>query len=192
MKEIKMNNNAPIELFTDGSAKPNPGNGGLAYIIKYFNETGEEKTLQYSMGFRVTTNNRMEILAAIEGINEILKLMESQTIPDNKIIILYSDSKYLCDAITQGWWIKWQQNNWMTAGYKDKQPQLVKNRDLWERVIVIIKTLGDKTINLVVNHIPGHQGNVYNELADKLAIEAAGNNQAYLIDEGYESSQQYH
>ena len=132
----------PIELYTDGSCLRNPGAGGLAYIIRYWEVKGdtdlpEPKVIEGNQGFRLTTNNRMEIMAGIYGLNFIIDQINSGTFSGATQINLTSDSEYFCNAINQKWINKWMENNWMTSGFKGSQPKPVKNKDLWEQVIEI-------------------------------------------------------
>ncbi len=142
----------PVTIYTDGGCIGNPGPGGWAAILLY----GEHRK-ELSGGYRETTNNRMELRAAIEG-------LEALTRPCR--VELYTDSSYLRDGITQ-WVHGWQRNGWRTAA---KKP--VKNQDLWQRLL-----------GAVERHAPaggvdwrwtkGHAGNEFNELADDLANAAA-------------------
>src|SRR5215510_10012472 len=100
------------EIYTDGGCEPNPGRGGYGVVLIH-----PKKRAEASGGFRLTTNNRMEILAAIVGL-EMLKQPCRVT--------LYSDSQYLVDAITQGWAIKWKKNDWWLS-----KTERAKNIDLW-------------------------------------------------------------
>lgn len=147
-----------IELYTDGAAKGNPGPGGYGVILK---KGTHEKEL--SQGYRLTTNNRMELLAVIIGL-EALK-------NDNLDVTVYSDSKYVVDAIEKGWVFSWVKKN-----FKDK-----KNRDLWLRFLKVYKKHKVKFI-----WIKGHNNHPYNERCDKLAV-AAAESKNLLIDEGYEA-----
>ena len=147
-----------IELYTDGAAKGNPGPGGYGVILK---KGIHEKEL--SQGYRLTTNNRMELLAVIIGL-EALK-------NDNLDVTVYSDSKYVVDAIEKGWVFSWVKKN-----FKDK-----KNRDLWLRFLKVYKKHKVKFI-----WIKGHNNHPYNERCDKLAV-AAAESKNLLIDEGYEA-----
>ncbi len=137
-----------VEIFTDGACSGNPGKGGYGVILKY---NGVSKEM--SEGFLLTTNNRMEILAAIKGL-EALK--------EPCAVTLYSDSKYLVDSVNQGWLIKWQKNNW----YRTKNEK-AKNVDLFKRLL----TLLDKhKVEFV--WVKGHAGHIENERCDHLATSA--------------------
>lgn len=125
---------------------------------------GKEKRI--SRGYRKTTNNRMELRAAIDA----LKLLKE---PCN--VELFSDSKYLTDAINQKWLDSWMKNGWKKS---DKKPVL--NVDLWEELISLI---GVHNVNF--NWVKGHAGNQFNEICDRLAVEAYTEN-ADEIDEEYE------
>lgn len=184
----------PIELYTDGSSLKNPGASGLAYIIRYWvdkndSEMPEAKIIEGSQGFRLSTNNRMEIMAGIYGLRKIIECVNND--PDFKgftQINLSSDSEYFCNAVNQRWLQKWQQNNWMTSGYNGAAPKDVKNKDLWEQIIEIQETLQKLGINLTLIHIKGHNGHEFNERADKLAVVASNNSGSHLVDEVYEKT----
>ncbi len=146
-----------IEIFTDGAAKGNPGPGGFGVVLKSGNH---EKEL--SQGYRLTTNNRMELMAVITGIEAI----KSQ----NHEIILYSDSKYVVDAIN----LKWLEN-WKKKGFKK-----IKNPDLWKRLFSLLQTIKVKFV-----WVKGHNGHPENERCDVLAVKASlGQN--LWVDEFYE------
>lgn len=146
-----------IKLFTDGAAKGNPGPGGYGAILKY---GGHEKEL--SGGFRLTTNNRMELLAVITGLEAIRRY----DIP----ITVYSDSKYVVEAVKQGWIWGWEKKD-----FKNKA-----NPDLWKRYIKLHHKLKPKFV-----WIRGHAGHPENERCDQLAVAAAEGGDLE-IDEGYE------
>lgn len=137
-----------IELYTDGACSGNPGPGGYGVILRY---GSHEKEL--SAGFRQTTNNRMELLAAIIGL-EALK--------EPCAVTLYSDSKYLVDALEKGWLASWQARGWKKA---DKKPVL--NVDLWQRLLPLL----DKH-DVRLHWLKGHDGHPENERCDALAREA--------------------
>ncbi len=148
-----------IEIFTDGAAKGNPGPGGFGTILRF---NGKEK--EFSQGYRKTTNNRMELMALIVG----LEALKSDQIP----IKIYSDSKYVVDSISQGWIFGWQKK-----GFKDK-----KNPDLWQRYL----KLHAKFKKIEIFWIKGHNGHPENERCDVLAVNAA-ESQQLEIDVYYES-----
>ena len=139
--------NKKVDIYTDGACSGNPGPGGWGVLIKIDNEN-----IELSGGYRETTYNRMELMAAIKALEEIDKDYE---------ITLYTDSNYVKDGITS-WISNWKKNNWKTASKKD-----VKNKELWMRLDEAIK---DKNISWV--WVKGHAGNAGNEQADYLARSA--------------------
>lgn len=139
--------NKKVDIYTDGACSGNPGPGGWGVLIEIDNEN-----IELSGGDRETTNNRMELMAAIKALEEIDKDYE---------ITLYTDSNYVKDGITS-WISNWKKNNWKTASKKD-----VKNKELWMRLDEAIK---DKNISWV--WVKGHAGNTGNEQADYLARSA--------------------
>lgn len=138
-----------VELYTDGACRGNPGNGGWGAILVY---QGVEKEL--SGGEEITTNNRMELMAAIAGMEALKEPCQ---------IILTSDSKYLTDAINKGWLKSWKKNGWRKA---DKSAVL--NVELWQKIDELI-TL--HTVEFV--WVRGHAGHPYNERCDALATAYA-------------------
>lgn len=148
---------ATIEIFTDGAAKGNPGNGGYGALLRF---NGKIKEL--SQGYRKTTNNRMELLAVIVAL-ESLKTNQHP-------VVVYSDSKYVVDAITQNWLYGWVKTN-----FKGK-----KNKDLWLRYLAVAKNF-----KIEFKWVKGHNGHPENERCDQLAVAAAESNNL-LIDEEYE------
>ncbi len=134
-----------IDIYTDGSSKGNPGPGGYGAILKF-----KDKEKELSEGFRKTTNNRMELLAVIVA----LEAVKSTDFP----ITIYSDSKYVIDAIEKGWVF-----NWNSKGFQGK-----KNKDLWKRYLSLHQRLKPKFV-----WVKGHAGHYYNERCDKLAVKAA-------------------
>lgn len=149
-----------IRIFTDGAAQGNPGPGGFGAILKF---NGHEKEL--SQGFRLTTNNRMELLAVIAGLEAIKK--------DGIPVSIYSDSKYVVDSVEKGWLWNWEKKN-----FKDKA-----NPDLWMRYIPLHKKFKPK-----FNWIKGHAGHPENERCDQLAVAAAEDSKL-LVDSWYEKNQ---
>ena len=150
-----------IEIYTDGSSRGNPGPGGYGIVLSY---NGNEKEI--SEGFRKTTNNRMELLAVIVA----LESLKTTKIP----VKIYSDSKYVIDAITKGWLKTWIQKN-----FKGK-----KNKDLWLRYDKI-----SKQYQVTFEWVKGHAGNIKNERCDVLAVEASKNS-ILSIDQNYESGEE--
>ena len=138
-----------IEIFTDGACRGNPGPGGWGAILRYRNTEKE-----ISGGESNTTNNRMEICAVLEALKCLKESCE---------VTLYSDSQYVCNAISKGWAKKWQANNWMRT---KNEPAL--NADLWKEVL----ELCDKHIVNIV-WVRGHAGHPENERCDRLAVAAA-------------------
>lgn len=181
----------PVELWTDGASEHNPGISGFGYIIRYYEDkedsVPEAKDIEFSQGFRLSTNNRMEIMAGIYGLKKIIELIDDGTLIDARQINLSTDSEYFCKAINQGWIGKWQSNNWMTSGFGNKKPQPVKNKDLWEQIVDIQNTLKSKSVTLTMTHISGHTGVELNERCDRLAVAAANGNEL-IRDEVYEST----
>ncbi len=137
-----------VEIFTDGACSGNPGKGGYGVILRY---KGIKKEISGSES--QTTNNRMELMAAIVGL-EMLK--------EPCQVTLYSDSKYLVDSIKKGWVYDWKKNNWLK---KDKKKAL--NVDLWDR---LLKQLERHKIEFV--WVRGHNDHPENERCDKLATDA--------------------
>ncbi len=135
-----------IELFTDGACSGNPGPGGWGVVLRY---QGHEKEL--CGGDRNTTNNRMELTAAIMGLSALKEPCK---------VRLVTDSKYVADGITKGWAESWQKNGWRKA---DKKPAL--NPDLWEQLLKLIKTH-----DVTIEWVKGHAGHPENERCDHLAV----------------------
>lgn len=140
-----------IDIYTDGACKGNPGPGGYGAIL-----VCNEREKELSGGSPHTTNNRMELNAAIAGL-EILK--------ESCDVTLYTDSKYLADAVNMGWANNWKKNNWIKG---DKQPAL--NPDLWEKMLGLLYNRGH-TVKVV--WVKGHAGNKYNERCDRIAVKKA-------------------
>jgi len=149
-----VNTDATYTVVTDGACSANgteTARGGWAAIIT----TPDGKEIVITGGASKTTNNRMELIAALEGL---------ATAPRGSNVELITDSSYVSKAITDGWLDSWQKRGWKTAGRKP-----VKNRDLWERMIIELMRLGTVAPTLV----KGHAGHDANERADVLAVQAA-------------------
>ncbi len=149
----------PIQLFTDGACTGNPGPGGYGLILK--EPEGERTDAQ---GYRHTTNNRMELLAVIRG----LELLAAPS-----TVMVYSDSQYVINGITKGWAKKWQANGWIKS---DKAPAL--NVDLWQRLLDLCKQH-----KVSFQWVRGHSGHPENERCDRLAVSAA-RSRNLLVDPG--------
>lgn len=135
-----------IKVYTDGACSGNPGPGGWAAVLLFGNSKKEKS------GFVPdTTNNRMELLACVKGLQAITRKFPVE---------VYSDSSYLVNAVNNGWIENWKRNGWRTA---DKQE--VKNRDLWELIIELNEKFKPKYIK-----VKGHSDNVYNNRCDELAV----------------------
>lgn len=147
-----------IVIYTDGAARGNPGPGGYGVVLMYKNHKKE-----LSAGFKKTTNNRMELMAVIEG----LKALNRYDIP----VVIYSDSQYVVNAISKGWL-----ENWIKTNFKGGK----KNKDLWMQYYALAQKF-----KIRFEWVKGHADNPYNNRCDELATTAAdGNNLA--IDKGYE------
>ena len=151
-----------VTIHTDGSCIGNPGPGGYGVILEH---DGHEKEL--SGGFLRTTNNRMEILAVIIGLEALMERCS---------VTVYSDSRYVVDAVEKGWARKWRANGWM----RNKRERAL-NPDLWERALTAL----DKH-EVELRWVKGHAGNAGNVRADKLAVTAA-NGGGLPRDKGFEN-----
>ncbi len=138
-----------VDIYTDGACRGNPGKGGFGAILVY---EGHEKEI--SGGERETTNNRMELMAAITALEMLKEPCE---------VTLTSDSKYMIDSITKGWAVSWRAKGWKKA---DKSPAL--NPDLWERLLNLLEI---HKVSFV--WVRGHNGHPYNERCDALATAFA-------------------
>ncbi|MBW1637317.1 MAG: ribonuclease HI [Deltaproteobacteria bacterium] len=151
-----------IVIYTDGSSLNNPGPGGYGAVII---ESGRKKEL--SGGFRLTTNNRMEMMAAIVALRNLTT--------ETKPVLLYSDSRYLVNGITKGWAKKWRSQGWKKSDGKD-----ALNIDLWQELLDLT---GD--LDVEFRWVKGHAGNPMNERCDRLAVGAA-RQKRLPVDTGYE------
>lgn len=154
-----------VEIFTDGASRGNPGPGGYGTILKYTDPHGSVHQRELSQGYRCTTNNRMELLAVIVGLEALKRPCT---------VDLYSDSKYVVDAFNQHW-----VEGWLKRGWKNANKKPVKNIDLWQRL------LKAKEPHTVIFHwVKGHAGHVENERCDELATSAADGSDL-ITDEGF-------
>ena len=151
-----------VVIYTDGACSGNPGPGGYGTVMQY----GENRK-ELSGGFRRTTNNRMELLAVIEGLQLLKRPCE---------VTVFSDSKYIVDAVNKGWARRWQANGW-----KRNRKDRALNPDLWADLLKLLDTH-----EVSMHWVKGHAGNPGNERADALAV-AASQGENLAIDEGYEA-----
>lgn len=152
-----------VTIYTDGSAKGNPdGPGGYGTIISFIDSTGAEHIREYSQGYKKTTNNRMELMAAIAGLEALTKPCE---------VTLYSDSQYLVKAFNDKWL-----EGWIKKGWKRGKNEPVKNKDLWKR---LLRAMEPHQVEYV--WVKGHAGHPRNERCDTLATSAAS--RSHLLDD---------
>lgn len=144
-----------VQIYTDGSARGNPdGPGGYGAVLQFMDSKGQLHEKVLSAGYKKTTNNRMELMAAIAALEALNRPCEVE---------LYSDSKYLTDAFNQGWIDNWVANNW-----KRGKSGPVKNIDLWERML---DAMEPHRVTFI--WVKGHAGHPQNERCDMLATSAA-------------------
>ena len=152
--------NQPIIIYTDGSSRGNPGKGGYGVVMIWGNHYKE-----LSAGYRLTTNNRMELLAVISALEALKK--------ERLNLIIYSDSNYVVRAVMEGWL-----NKWIRTQFKGN----IKNRDLWEKYDLLAK--GHQ---IQFKWVKGHGDNKYNNRCDELATAAADGHHL-RVDAGYEEN----
>lgn len=155
-----------VKIYTDGSAKGNPnGPGGYGVVLSYIAPDGTEHLRELSGGYVQTTNNRMELTAAIKGLQALTKPCDVE---------LYSDSQYLVNAFNQNWIDSWQKKGW-----KRGKNEPVKNVDLW---LLLLEAMKPHKVTFV--WVKGHAGHAQNERCDVLATTAAdGDN--LMVDDGF-------
>ena len=153
-----------IKVFTDGSCLGNPGSGGWAVIIT--TPLGIEKVVGYSLK---ATNNEMELFAALTSLKVIndYVINKDQDYSDYEFEI-FSDSAYVVNTINNDWLTKWKKSGWKTA-----KGMPIKNKALWQRMLLKIAILKKNNIKFTFKKVKGHSGNSYNEMVDKLAREQA-------------------
>ena len=145
-----------VILYTDGACSGNPGPGGYGVVLLFTDSAGKVHRKEFSEGYPETTNNRMEIMGVIKGLEALKAPCKVQ---------LYSDSRYVIDAIEKGWALRWQRNNWMR-----NKTEKALNADLWEQMLELLK------IHEVNCHwVKGHANNPENERCDELARGAVPN-----------------
>ena len=154
-----------VKIYTDGAARGNPdGPGGYGTVLEYVDTKGQLHKKELSQGYEKTTNNRMELMAVIAGLEALNRPCEVE---------LYSDSRYLVDAFNQHWIDSWIRQDW-------KRPKSgpVKNVDLWKRLLEAAKPH-----EIRFYWVKGHDGHPENERCDRLATSAADGKER-IIDEG--------
>jgi ribonuclease HI len=151
-----------VVMFTDGSTNANSGAGGYGIVLKY-----KESVKELSGGFRKTTNNRMEIIACIEGLRALKKKSD---------VVIFSDSQYVVNSISKGWAKKWQMQGWMR-----NEKEQAENSDLWAQLLELCNQ------HIVeFQWVKGHNGTKENERCDQLAMEAT-QKRNLLADDGFEN-----
>lgn len=146
-----------LRIFTDGACSNNPGPGGWASIFNLSN-----KVLKLR-GYEVnTTNNRMELMAVVMAIEKLLE----KNFYDCDVVEIHSDSAYVVNALNNGWIAKWKLNEWKTSKGDE-----VKNKDLWESLIILMEAVKESKVKIVFYKVKGHSGNTFNEIADEIARE---------------------
>ena len=154
-----------VKIYTDGAARGNPdGPGGYGTILHYVDSKGTLHEREFSQGYVRTTNNRMELMAAIVGLEALTKPCEVE---------VYSDSKYLTDAFNQHWI-----EGWIRKGWKRGKNEPVKNIELWKRLLKAMEPH-----HVTYHWVKGHDGHEFNERCDVLATTAADGDDL-IIDEG--------
>ncbi len=143
-----------VVVFTDGSSIGNPGRGGYGVVMLY----GDARK-ELSAGFRCTTNNRMELLACIVALREIKRPAQ---------VVIYSDSRYVVNAVQKGWARRWQKNEWMRAPDAQGQTFRAENVDLWEQMLGLLEQY-----QVEFHWVKGHASHPENERCDQLALQAA-------------------
>ncbi len=152
--------NAQVHIYTDGAARGNPGPGGFGIVMEW---VGKPYRKEFSKGFKHTTNNRMELLAVIEALRKLKN--------PNTTAIVFTDSKYVADAVEKGWVFGWEKK-----AFKDR-----KNADLW---IAFLKEYRNHKVKF--KWIKGHNDHPQNERCDQLAVQASKSSRL-TIDTGFES-----
>lgn len=157
-----------VTIYTDGACRGNPGPGGYGSILRYIGPDGKVYEKELSAGYESTTNNRMEILAAVAALEALKKPCQ---------VMLYSDSQYLVNAFRQGWLQKWKTNDW----YRDaKRKEKAKNIDLWKRLDAAMQQHQVK-----FQWVKGHAENPFNNRCDELAVAAALDKARRQVDAGF-------
>ena len=154
-----------VDIFTDGSARGNPGPGGYGAVMRFVDGAGKVHEKELSQGYEHTTNNRMELMAVIAGLEALKRPCD---------VTLYSDSQYVVNAFNQHW-----VDGWLKRGWKNSQKQPVKNDDLWKRLLA-----AKKPHRVEFVWVKGHAGHPENERCDELAT-AAADGEERIADRGF-------
>lgn len=152
-----------VMIYSDGSSRGNPGPGGYGTIIRFIDSKGECFEKIISAGYKLTTNNRMELMGVISGLSALTRSCD---------VVITSDSKYVIDAFNKNWIESWKKSN-----FRQNTKNPVKNIDLWKQLI----TLVEKQNSVKFVWIKGHNGHEFNEKCDMLATTAADSND--LLDD---------
>ncbi len=154
-----------VELYSDGSSRGNPGPGGYGTVLRYVSPSGKVHEREFSQGFRTTTNNRMELLGVIVGLEALNRPCA---------VDVYTDSQYVVKAFNEHW-----VDGWLKRGWKSASKKPVKNVDMWQRLLAAMRD------HQVAYHwVRGHAGHPENERCDSLATAAAdGDN--LIVDAGF-------
>ena len=157
-----------VELYSDGSSRGNPGPGGYGTVLRYVSPSGNVHEREFSQGFCSTTNNRMELLGVIVGLEALNRPCA---------VDVYTDSQYVVKAFNDHW-----VDGWLSRGWKNASKKPVKNVDLWKRLLA---AMADHRV--AYHWVRGHAGHAENERCDALATAAADGDKL-AIDEGFSSS----
>lgn len=158
-----------VDIFTDGSSRGNPGPGGYGSLLRFVDRSGQVHEKELSQGFRLTTNNRMELLGVIVALEALKQSCD---------VTLYSDSQYVVNAFNQHWI-----EGWIARGWKNSKKEPVKNTDLWKR---LLQAKMPHDVEFV--WVRGHAGHPENERCDALATQAA-DGESLVDDSGFSSDQ---
>lgn len=150
-----------LRIFTDGACSGNPGPGGWAIVVNFKNRNAIESGYEF-----ITTNNRMEIRAVIEALNVIDRMLWDRSAAEYDSYEIHSDSAYVVNAVSKGWVRKWR-----SSGWKKDDGDAVKNVDLWDELLSSLDSIEYDAYPGIVSFVKvkGHDGNVFNEMADEAA-----------------------
>lgn len=154
-----------VEIFTDGAARGNPGPGGYGTVMRFVDGAGQAHEKELSQGYERTTNNRMELMAVVAGLEALKRPCD---------VTLYSDSQYVVNAFNQHW-----VEGWLKRGWKNSNKQPVKNVDIWKR---LLEAKAPHKVEFV--WVKGHAGHPENERCDELAT-AAADGEGRIPDQGF-------